>query len=97
MAFAVVDELRVEPERDVVQEQAPADPADVDPPLQSPECVQRGDRIVAVEPEVAREVVSRSEGNADEGDVTLDRDFCDCGERPVTTGGAERPRVGITG
>jgi hypothetical protein len=97
MAFAVVDELRVEPERDVVQEQALADPADVDPPLHSPECVQRADRIVAVEAEVARKVVSRSEGNADEGDVALDRDFCDCGERPVTTGGAERLRVGVTG
>jgi hypothetical protein len=97
MAFAVMDELRVEPERDVVQEQAFADAADVDPPLESPKCVQRGDWIVAVEPEVASEVVSRSEGNADEGNVALDCDLCDCGERTVTTGGAERVRVGMTG
>jgi hypothetical protein len=97
MAFAVVDELRIEPQRDVVQEQALADPTDVDPPLESPKRVQRADWIVAVESEVTREVVSRSEGNADEGDVALDRDLCDCGERTVTTGGAERRRVGITG
>jgi hypothetical protein len=95
MALAVVDELRVQPERDVVQEQALADPADVDPPLGSPESVQCADGIVAVEPEVAREVVSGSEGNADEGEVALDRDLCDCGERAVTAGSPECLRIAV--
>jgi hypothetical protein len=89
-----VHELGVEPQRDVVEEQAAAHLADVDLPLTAGERLERGDRIVAVESEVAGEVVSRSEGDADEREVAVERDLRDRRERPVAPGDADRVRVG---
>jgi hypothetical protein len=97
VALAAVDELRVEPDGDVVQEEPLADPSDVDPPLRSAERIQRADRVVAVEPEVAREVVPRAEGDADEGEPALERDFGDRGERAVAAGDAQRISLRASG
>ncbi len=65
--LAPVDERRVEPERDVVQEAPLARPADVDAPFLALEAGERGEWVVAIEPEVAGEVVARAVGNDDEG------------------------------
>ena len=90
VVLAPVDEPGVDPERDVVEEEPVARPRHVDAPLDSVvERGQRRDRVVAVEPEVAGEVVSRPEGDADERHVLLDRDLCDGGERAVAAGHPE--------
>ena len=61
-------------ERDVVQERPVADPADVDATLDAAvERAERGDRVVAVEADVAREVIARAERDADERQAALDR------------------------
>src|SRR5262249_37628999 len=88
-----VNELRVQNGRDVVQEDAIAGATDVDPSLDSAEGGEGGDRIVAVDAQVACEVVSGPERNADEWKVALDRDRGDCREGPVAAGNAERLRV----
>ncbi len=80
LARRVVHEARVQAERDVVQERAPADLGHVDAPLRASEGRQRGERVIAVEADVAGEVVARAEGNRHEGDVELGRDRCDRAE-----------------
>ncbi len=77
MAFSPVDERRVDPERDVVEEQSVTDPADVDAPLGAVERGQGSDRIVAVEAGVAREMVAGPERDGDEREVPLDRKLGD--------------------
>jgi hypothetical protein len=67
VVLAPVDEPRVEPERDVVQEAPLPRPADVDAPFLALEAGERGEWVVAIEPEVAGEVVARAVGNDDEG------------------------------
>ncbi len=90
VVLAPVHEPRVDPERDVVEEEAVAGARHVDAPLDAVvECGQGADRVVAVEPEVAREVVPRPERDADERHVLLDRDLGDGGERAVAAGHAE--------
>ena len=90
MVLAPVHEAGVDPERDVVEEEAVAGARHVDPPLDAvAEGGQGPDRVVAVEPEVTREVVPRPEGDADEWHVLLDRDRGDSGERTVAAGHAE--------
>src|ERR687887_2246164 len=84
--LAPVDKRSVEAEREVVQEAAVADPPDVDAPLVAPEGIERGGGVVDVEPEVAREVVPRSERNADERQVALNRYGCDAGHGAVAAG-----------
>ncbi len=64
--FSPVDECRVVTEADVVEEEVARDPAHVDAPFPPAERVERRDRVVAVEPEVAREVVARPERHADD-------------------------------
>ena len=84
MVLATVHELRVDAERDVVEEEPVARAPDVDQALGAVvERGERGSRIVAVEPDVAGEVVARPERNADERQVPLDRDRGDRGERAV--------------
>jgi hypothetical protein len=79
-SFPTMDELRVEPERDVVQKQPLAHAPDVDPPLLAREGRERRDGIVAVEAEVAREVVASPVRDDDEGKTTLDGDLRDSSE-----------------
>jgi hypothetical protein len=97
VALTFVHEERVEPQRDVVEKEALADSADVDPSLGSGEGVQRAEWIVAVQPEVSREVVTGAERDADERQVALERDLGDCGERAVAAGDAECFRFGVPG
>ena len=94
VALAAVDEHRVQAEREVVQEQAVAGTADVDAPLLAGEALERGERVVAVEPEVAREVVARAERDADERDVLLERDLGHRREGAVAAGHSEHVRAG---
>ena len=83
-------EARVDPERDVVEEETVARARHIDPPLDAvAEGGQGGDRVVAIEPEVAGEVVPRPVRDADERHVLLDCDLRDRGERAVAAGHAE--------
>jgi hypothetical protein len=98
MVLAAMDEVRVEAERDVVQEDLLPDAADVDPPLLAvDERVEGADRIVPVQAEVAREVVPGPEGDADERKVALDRNGGDRRQRAVAPGHAERIRLRTPG
>src|SRR5262245_66046898 len=74
LVVLAADEPGVQPERDVVQEDAVVDARDVDASLAPTERLERRDGIIAVEPEVAGEVVERAERNDDERHATLDRD-----------------------
>jgi hypothetical protein len=91
MCFAPVDEPRVEAERGVVEEDALGDPADVDSNLairsERGECT---DRVVAVETEIASEVIPGPEWDADERELALDRDLRDGREGPVAACHPER-------
>jgi hypothetical protein len=85
-----MDESRIEAERNVVQEQSPVRPTDVDALLPSGERAQRGERIVAIETQVTREVVPGSEGDDDERDLTFDGDLGYPGQRAVAAGDSQR-------
>jgi hypothetical protein len=86
----VVDEARVEAERDVVHEPALTDPADVYPALDSVECGQGADRVVGVETEVEPEVVPRPERDADERFPAFDSDSRDGSNGAVAARDADR-------
>ena len=90
--LAPMHEPRIHAERHVVQKEPPVCASDVDSPFGAVECAQRVERSGPVEPEVAREVVARSERDAHEGHTALERDFGDGRERPVAAGNAERLR-----
>jgi hypothetical protein len=94
VVLAPVHELCIDPEGDVVQEEAVAHPADVHSLLGTLEGVERPDRVVAVETDVAGEVVARSERDDDERQVALDRDPRACGERSVASCDAQRIGLG---
>ena len=97
MMFTPVDERGVEAERDVVQEAPLARAADVHAPLLALESGERGERVVAVEPEVAREMVARAVGHDDERQVALDGDRRDAGHGAVAAGGPEDVHLGVPG
>jgi hypothetical protein len=92
-----VDEGGVVTEADVVEEEVARDPAHVDAPFPPAEGVERRDRVVAVEPDVAREVVASAERHADERKVALEGHLRHLRERPVAAGHPERLGVGRTG
>jgi hypothetical protein len=92
-----VHQARVETERDVVEEEPVARARDVDPPLGTFEGFQRRERVVAVEPEVAGEVVPRPERDADECRAGLDRGCGDPGEGAVAACGAQDGSAGGPG
>jgi hypothetical protein len=94
MSFASVNETGVDPERDVVQEETLVGTADVDAPFGSAERMQRDARVVPVDPEVAGEVVARSERDTDKGQVSFERDGCDRRQRSVTARHPEHVRFG---
>jgi hypothetical protein len=97
LRFAVaglVHRVGVDAERHVVQKQPPVDLPDVDPPLDAVrEGVERPDQVAPVDPEVEREVVSRTGRNADERDVVLVRSRRHQRERSVAARHAERIRA----
>ena len=78
-------EARIQPQRDVVQKEALADRADVDPPLSALEGCEGSERVLSVDAEVSGEVVPSPERNADERKVALEGDCDDGGERSVST------------
>src|SRR5581483_2165978 len=95
VSLAPVHEPRVEAERDVVQEESVAGAADVDAPLAPVrERVERRDGVVAVEADVAGEVVPGAEGDAHEREVALERDARHDRERAVASRHPESVAVG---
>ena len=78
MSLTLVDEPRVDTDRDVVQEQPVGGTPHVDPPFAAPEGVERPEGIVAVEYEIACEVVASPERHGGEGGPALE---CDLGHR----------------
>ena len=86
--------VAVDPERDVVEEEAAVHLGHVDPALDAVgERVERADEIAAVDAEVEREVVAGAGGNADERKPVRECGCGDDGERSVAAGGAERVRA----
>ena len=86
--------VAVDPERDVVEEEAAVHLGHVDPALDAVgEGVERADQIAAVDAEVEREVVAGAGGNADERKVVRESGCGHDGERPVAAGDAERVRA----
>ncbi len=84
-------QVGVDPEGDVVQEDARARAPDVDPQLAvGLERGERRDRIVPVEADVTGEMVPRAEGHADERHVALQGHLRDGAERAVASGDADR-------
>jgi hypothetical protein len=94
MSFASVHEAGVDPERDVVQEEALVGTADIDAPFGPAERLQRDAWVVPVDPEVAGEVVARSKRDTDKGQVSFERDGGDRRQRSVTARHPERVRFG---
>jgi hypothetical protein len=92
-----VHEARIEPERDVVEKEALADRAEVDPPLAALEGREGSDRVVPVDAQVSGEVVPRPERDADERKVALEGDRRDGGERAVSTGHSQGFGSGLGG
>ncbi len=83
--------VAVDPERDVVEEEAAVHLRHVDPALDAVgERVERADQIVAIDAEVEREVVAGAGGNADERKPVRECGCRDDGERAVAAGDAER-------
>ena len=97
MPFAVVGEARVHADGDVVQEDAIGDAADVDAPLHAArEGGERAERVVAVDADVAGEVIPRAPRDAREWHAALDRDARHHAERPVAAGYPEHTRICAT-
>ena len=85
-----LDGLGVEPERDVVDEHATVDLGQVDAALPSrDEGVEGADDVVAVDPQIEREVVAGTGRDAREGQVVLGRDRGDERLGAVTACGRE--------
>ena len=85
-----MDEPRVDPQRNVVQEHLVAHAADIDTPLDSvAEGRERRQRIVGIEADVVREVVARAPRDAGEGQVSLDGHLRNRAQRAVASGHAE--------
>jgi hypothetical protein len=76
-SFPPVDEARVQPERDVVQEQAAVHARDVDPLLAARKGPERSGGVATIDAQVAGEVVEGAERNGDERKRPLDRDLRD--------------------
>ena len=83
--------VAVDPERDVVEEQAAVHLRHVDPAFDAVgERVERPDQIMPIDAEVEREVVARAGGNADERKLVCSSGGRHDGEGSVATGDAER-------
>ena len=88
----------VQPERDVVHEHPAVDLGQVDTAFTAlDEGVERADDVVAVDPEVEREMVARSRRDARIGEVELRRDHRHDRLRAVTAGHRQRVRASLHG
>ena len=86
--------VAVDPERDVVEEEAPVHLGYVDPALDAVgQGVERADEIRAVNADVEREVVTGTGGDTDERKLVRERGRGRDGERAVAAGDAERVRA----
>ena len=74
-----------------------ARPTSITRSSRSHERIERADRVVAVEPDVAREVIARPERDAYERQPALQRDLGDRRERTVAARDPERVRVSSAG
>jgi len=92
--LAPADERRVGPERDVVQETALADPAEVDAALLSGERVERAGQVIAAEPEVAGEVVPRPVRHDHQREISLRGHACHRCDRAVASRNAQNVHLG---
>ena len=91
-----LDGLGVEADRDVVDEYAAVDLGEVDPPLATAdEGIERADDVVAVDPEVEREVVAGPGRDTGIGQILLGGDHGNDGLGAVAAG--HRQRVGSIG
>ena len=94
--FLPLDRLRIEPERDVVDEDAAVDLGQVDAALATvDECVESADDVFAIHPEVKCEVVAGPCRDTGVGEVELSRDHRDHRLRAVATG--HRHGIGAVG
>ena len=94
MVLAPVNDPSVHADRHVVQEQPVPGASHVDSPFAAPEGVERPDRIVAVESEIACEVVASPERHGGERRPALERDLGHLRERSVSACHAEHVRRG---
>ena len=86
--------VAVDPERDVVEEEAAVHLRHVDAALDAVgEGVERADEIVAVDADVEREMVAGAGGNADEREAVRESGCGHDGERSVAAGDPERVRA----
>ena len=86
--------VAVDPEGDVVEEEAAVHLRDVDPALDTRgERVERAEQVVAIDAEIEREVVPCAGRRADERPSVRDGCCGDDSERPVAAGHAERVRA----
>ena len=86
--------VAVDPERDVVEEEAAVHLGHVDPALDPVgERVERADQIAAIDAEVEREVVAGAGGDADERKPVRESGCGHDGERSVAAGDPERVRA----
>ena len=86
--------VAVDPERHVVEEEAPVHLGHVDPPLDGVgEGVERADEIAAVDADVEREVVAGAGGNADERKHVREASCGHNRERAVASGDSEGVRA----
>ena len=89
-----LDRLGVHAERHVVDEHPPVDLGEVHPPLPAvDEGVERTDDVVAVDPEIEREVVARARRNAGVRQRALGGDRSHDGLRAVSPGHRQRVRT----
>jgi hypothetical protein len=91
----IVHEACVYAERHVVEEELVGDGTDVDLPLRTREGTESADGIARVDVEVSRKVIPRSERDADERKIALERDGCDRSQRAVPARHPERAAPGI--
>ncbi len=83
--------LAVDPDGDVVEEEAAVHLRHVDPSFNAVgKCVERPDQIAAIDTEVEREVVTGAGGDADERHPVRTGSCGGDGERPVASGDPER-------
>src|SRR5439155_13159179 len=87
LRFTAMHEPRVDAERHVVQEEAPVHATDVDAPFTAGvERTERSDRIVTIETQIAGEMVTGSERDADERAIALECNLGHGRQRAVAAG-----------
>ena len=84
-----MDQRGVGAERDVVQKNAVAGQADIDPPLIAAEGCERTQRVRMIEPQVAGEVIASPERDTDKRQLALEGNLGDRRQLAVAARNAE--------